>query len=865
MSSLSTNASSEHAIEGVAEPAGPARSRRRKRSRSGPGAVFSRAGLAVCVALVGAAPLLGGGVHRATLVLLMVASAVGFGFYLVGSKLQGRILRMSDAIVLPLVFLIVPALQTIPVPLAVRRHLDPKGTELLVENALVAPATWPLSLDPPSTRANIGRAALALVTFVVAFHLASGQRRRHVIARVVAGVGIAAVVIGLGHRILGISRIYGLFNSMNRTLLTGPFVNANHTAEMLELSAFACLACSFLRATALNRVGWMVGGLLCAAGVAATLSRGGILALGAGALTFAIWSRSAKNESPRQQGRPLLAWVAVVGLVVATALALGAEGLVDRFRVEGTGGQFRLQLWRDSLRVIAAHPMGIGRGAFDRVFPVYRTLKTPLPVRFAFVENEPLQLLIDCGWLFFVLVALAAVFVGWLVIRKARRDKIEAALLAGVTAVVVQNFFDFGLETPGVLLPFIAILGTILGRAHEDSARVHVRTVPVAVVAGLGLVLGAASIAHASSDDFDALLKASPNDVSRRELLARAQRVHPIDYYYPLTFARLEPLKGGPGERSPRLHALNRALALCPGCEMTHVEVARNLWRMGLRSQALLEWRSATEIQPRLFPGLMREMFGAGARPEELASLASGDPQHMIEVARFLGSLGNFPAAMTVLDQADALGVSRSELLLARAKLQLDAGDVDAARISIAGVHAAGMRDTRLALLDAQLQVAAGGEAAADQALATLQLAAQQDPEDLALQQMRLDLVVRFGKWTIAERVLEDYKQALYHARGSAGEAHVASARIYSRLGRWNRALSDYRIALSERSGDVALWMEYGRAAESAGRNATAREAYAQAADLSPTNREIVQALKSLDERAARLRNNDTSPSLTAP
>ena len=75
----------------------------------------------------------------------------------------------------------------------------------------------------------------------------------------------------------------------------------------------------------------------------------------------------------------------------------------------------------------------------------------------------------------------------------------------------------------------------------------------------------------------------------RRAVLVRAQEAHPLDYFYVLSYARLEPLRGPPGTPSPRMHSLNRALRLCPGCDAVHQEVASNLWRMGLRSQALLQ------------------------------------------------------------------------------------------------------------------------------------------------------------------------------------------------------------------------------------------------------------------------------------
>jgi tetratricopeptide (TPR) repeat protein len=411
----------------------------------------------------------------------------------------------------------------------------------------------------------------------------------------------------------------------------------------------------------------------------------------------------------------------------------------------------------------------------------------------------------------------------------------------------------------GVLLPFMAILGTILGRTKGTTDRFLSKRWPTVALACGGMVVGMISLAHASSADFDSRLKGSSTEAARRDVLLRAQRVHPTDYYYALAYARFEPLKS-PSGHSPRLHALNRALALCPACEIAHVDVARNLWKLGLRSQSLLEWRTAVQIQPKLFTPTLGELFAAGAKPEELASVASYDSARMIDVATFLGPVSRFGAAMTVLDQAEAMGVSRNDLLLTRASLQLQAGQSAAAQATISQAHAAGIRDNRLAILDAQLRIDTMGSAGADQALAILQAAAAQDPLDLKVQRMRLDLVTRFQKWTVVDRVLADFKEALYRAQGSAAEAHLASARIYAQLSRWTNALGEYRIALADQGGDAALWMEYGRAADSACRSATAREAYAQAARLSPNNRDIINALKAEDDQASRLRLQDSLP-----
>lgn len=793
---------------------------------------------------------------------LMATSLVGLAILVGGLGMQRRALRIGIGAILPLVFVAIPLVQSVPLPMAIRHLFDPVGTDLLRDDRIVPPLAWPLSLDPPGTRVYVGRAAAALVAFLFAYHLASGQSRRHFLARAIGLAGVGAVAIGLGHHILGITKLYGAFAAPQRSLMAGPFVNPNHTAEFLELSAFVCLACSFQRPTALNRIGWLVGTILCAGGAAATLSRGGVLGLSMGILLFIFLGYFATEAGAAGRRRASLAWGGLLlGLVVLGAGALGAGQLVDRFKTDAVSTDIRLQLWRQGLHVFAAHPFGIGRGAFDRVFPIYRSIRVAFPLRFAFVENEPLQLLIDCGWPFLVLIAAAAAVVAWQIIRRGRRDKIEAALVAGLFAVLVHNTVDFGLETLGILLPFVAVLGAVLGRlrpaAEQPAGSSRSTRAPfvLAGVAGAGLIFGIASIAHHSYDDFDTLLKRPSTVAAQHQLLIRAEETHPLDYLYALGDARLEPLKGSPGTPSPRLHALNRALRLCPSCEAVHVEIARNLWRMGLRRQSLLEWRTAVDIQPSLFSPMVGELFGAGAKPQELAAVAASSGAHTLELVAFLGGLGRLADAFVVLDQADALGAPRTESLVARARLQIQSGQLNEAAGTLDAARAAGVDDARVAVLRAQLLIDVKGTDGANDALGILDRAAVRYPADLAVARQRVELVTRFEKWNAAARALDGLKLALYQAGGSTAEAHIASARINARLGHWTEALDEYRIVLSDMPDNVTFWIEYARAAEAIGHDAVARDAYAQASRLSPNSPEVVAALHELETRQARLRS----------
>jgi tetratricopeptide (TPR) repeat protein len=545
-----------------------------------------------------------------------------------------------------------------------------------------------------------------------------------------------------------------------------------------------------------------------------------------------------------------------MSIIALGAAALGAGRLIDRFKTDTVTTDVRFHLWRNGLSVFGTHPFGIGRGAFDRVFPIYRAFKMPFPLRFAFVENEPLQLLIDCGWFFFLLLAGAlAVLIVWRLFRYGRRDKVEAALVAGLAAVLAHSVVDFGLETLGILIPFTAVLGATMGRLRMPA---HVVAWParagwtVAGVAAVCALFGLAATSHRSADDFDALLKQTANVDARRALLERAVQTHPLDYFYALSQARLLPVKGEPGAPSPRLHALNRALQLCPGCDSAHVEVARNLWKIGLRRQAVMEWRAALDMQPALFKTAVGELFTAGAKPEELAALAGAEVSRTVALVDFLSAQERVDAAFAVLAQADATGVGRGELLIARAGLELKAGQVEAAERTAEAAKKIAAADVRLALLRAQLLLKLKAEDGADAALAILDEAAARDPADLTVQTRRIELVLQYKKWNAAARSLEGLKLALFHRDGSAAAAHIWAARIDGQLGRWNKAVDEYRIALADWPMQVSLWIEYAQAAENAGRDVIAREGYARAARLSPNSPDIANALRVVDARLSR-------------
>ncbi len=790
----------------------------------------------IVVGVVVAAPLAAGGVHRESQSALMAGAALGACLAAAAAFASRGGIRAGAGAIVPIVFLAVAIVQSLPFPAGVSDVLDSAGRELLAGSPAGADRLRPLSLDPSSTRVEIGKAGAALAVYLAAFHMASGKERgrRMLVCKAVAAAGLAAWLVGIGHKVLGVDLIYGRFVA-GTGLLVGPFVNPNHTAELMEIAAFAAAACASAATSRGARIGWTATAIVAAAAALATLSRGSVLALGAGgaALAIAWWRRTPPEE--RGRDRSTFQVVAAVVVMAAVAATWGAGALVEDVVRTRIGSETKVHVWAESLRLVKAHPAGVGRGVFDRIFPAYR--QTAGPERFAFVENQPLHLLVEMGWVGFAALLVA---VGWTarkVARRGRGDAVEAALVAGVAAVFVHNLVDFGLETLGIILPFCAVLAVLLGRRRDGAER----RFPRGRTFGFGLVASAAAAAAVgivalrspTPAELDASLRKAPSASAYRAVAARAAADHPVDYYYALAWALSEPIEPDETGRSPRLRALNRALRLCPACAEVHREVARALWQLGRRAQSLGEWRAAVRLSPAGLWWAFEELRKVRASPDELASL-SDQPDAMLDLASYLAGQSMLPAARDLLGRARAsagAGVSGLRALLIQAEIDLRADDLAAARASLDQAGRANPREPRVFLMQTDVETRAGS---LQKALAILEAGVAVAPTDLSLQRKRLEMAMAGERWDDAERALGGLRSAIAAGNHPAGEAHVMAARLHVRRDRGAQAIGEYRIALTLEPANSGIWRELAAAAEQAGRLGTALEAYREVVRLLP-------------------------------
>lgn len=813
------------------------------------------------MATIAVAPLLAGSVHRPAIVAILAAVTVAFLCGLAGEGLRGGALRGHSFSVLFWLALALPLAQLVPLPSAARRVVDPAGAGLLENAPGGLPAWWPASLDPQSTAEEVATAAAALVVFLLVLNGAARRRYRRLPIQAVAFAGVAAVASGLVHRIFGIDRLYG-FIDVNTPLLPGPFINPNHCAELFELAAFASLTLA-MGAEAEVRIAWYVAAGINAAASLATLSRGSLLALFAGGVTFVLLrfaaDRAVEPDGVRSRAAPLtraIGWtLGAVVCLVGVAIALGAAPVVDELAHTSLGSDSeKTAVWKDAWPLVLHHPLGIGRHAFDRVFPVYKTLA--LSARFEFVENAVLEALIDVGWAGLAALVVASIWLARRVAAVWRSDYVAAALAGALVAVGVHNLADFGLETMGIRVPFAALGGMLIGRAisrgDDDRGGPGVRgragRLVVTATALVGLAVGLAGQARTSASDLEQAWRAAPPGDARRALALDGGRRYPTDYYFPLLQSYDEALRPArAGEPSPRLAALNRALRLCPACGPVHQQAGRALLGLGRRSQALSSFRDAVRIQPQWLPDVLAELDRDRFGPTELATLAVGDGEHTMQVARYLVSKGALAErdVLATLAEAARKGAPPTEPLLVKADLAGVLGRNEQELALLDEAAALSPRDPRVPSARARTYERQGRlTEALDQARQAVTLA----PFDVDLARYRLNLVMRLQRWSELDAALEHLKSVLRQAGRNVTEVHMIASQAHAARGNIPRALLELKTAATLDARNPDIWAAVGRTAEERGDLTGAADAFRQVVLLRPDDPEARAALVRLEK-----------------
>jgi len=240
----------------------------------------------------------------------------------------------------------------------------------------------------------------------------------------------------------------------------GPYVNRNHFAGFVELTAPVALALIVFRG--LRRDLFVMAGVLAIVPIGALIfsgSRGGIVGFGFEVGVLVLLARSARmKEGPR------IGAIAILGLASIALIAwLGAGHAIERFSGLHAGDVTLSRRW--TMFIGASHLLrdhkfsGAGLGTFVSVYPRYETLYDGKVVDHA--HNDYIETLAETG----LLGGLCGLIFLWILFRQAqaifRSEQghfsrgLHAAGITAVSGILLHSVVDFNLHIPSNVMLFL--------------------------------------------------------------------------------------------------------------------------------------------------------------------------------------------------------------------------------------------------------------------------------------------------------------------------------------------------------------------------------------------------------------------------
>jgi O-antigen ligase len=272
----------------------------------------------------------------------------------------------------------------------------------------------------------------------------------------------------------------------------GTWVNRNHFAGFIAMMLPLCLGLTLSKAWWGGKVRWreliasdlahrhiflMVGLVVMALALLFSKSRAGITAALVGLGVFL----SVQRFGIRGLWPAIWGTMGLLGLlVVFYGSRIGFDPIIARF-VALSPQMSRLDFWRDSLAIIAQHPLGIGPMALPSVFKVYDVSAHLVDRTVYQLHNDILQILVDTGWIGFVSLLGGFLYFMQDSFRRLRRMDakrnprgffLATGAFSGICALTFHSFFDFNLQIPANGLYFVTLLAIVrhcTGRRGADT------------------------------------------------------------------------------------------------------------------------------------------------------------------------------------------------------------------------------------------------------------------------------------------------------------------------------------------------------------------------------------------------------------
>jgi putative inorganic carbon (hco3(-)) transporter len=399
-------------------------------------------------------------------------------------------------------FLLVGAIQLVPLPAGLHRLVEPQSFSLWQEADALArlggvpvDASHPLTLDPAASRIEWLRLGGMLAAFLATALLVRTHASRMALAVVLCSAAAFEALYGVREAALQRYAIWGWVNRLVHNRVTGTFVNPNHFAHYLAIVlplTFFLLAVAWRNAgrepmSIVTRVGrmlesspWTVGFALLGAltstlGLLLAQSRGGLVALTAGVLAVASMLPG------RRVLRLFSALSAGTLLMFALILLLSPGRTVERFKPSEEERQTfvgRKVGINTAVRLWQRFPLiGTGLGTFPQVGSMEQ--REDLTKLYRHAHNDYLELAATSGSLGAVvaMVTLLAGYGALLILTFGagsgaltfRRRAWQAVALTSLTIAMIHALIDFNFFIPANPATLAVILGAAVASVDHDT------------------------------------------------------------------------------------------------------------------------------------------------------------------------------------------------------------------------------------------------------------------------------------------------------------------------------------------------------------------------------------------------------------
>ena len=390
-----------------------------------------------------------------------------------------------------LVFLCYILFQLIPLPPFVVEFLSPNMFKIHQTNNLITNTdAWiRLTVCPKETLSEFFRYSTYVLFYILTIQLLAKKEMLQTTVFVIAIFGGLLAFSSILQFYLTDDMALWFRHVPNNALVTGPYVNHNHYAGLMEMIFPIVLGLFFFYRPRIGKSTLIKGileilsqekanihillgtsALLVIISIFVSLSRGAMISTCLSLILFTVFLLKRKIS----KGNTIL----IIVVIMLTAISIGWFGwdqIIDRFaglkNSQGVIYESRLDFWKDTKDIISHHLItGSGIGTYSHIYPLYRSVISDLFLTHA--HNDYLELLAEGGLIAFFLAVsfLITFFFKTYKIFSRRRDAFSIYLYMGsITALVsilFHSFTDFNMHIGANGLWFFFVAGIAVSAAN---------------------------------------------------------------------------------------------------------------------------------------------------------------------------------------------------------------------------------------------------------------------------------------------------------------------------------------------------------------------------------------------------------------